>query len=517
MKKNAPVRTRFAPSPTGYLHIGGLRTALYSYLFAKQKGGQFVLRLEDTDVNRFVEGAAEKIYEGLRWAGINYDEGPDIGGPYGPHIQSQRLDIYKKYAQELIDKGHAYYCFCSDETLEQMRQEQTARKQAPKYDRRCCNLSPDEIQKKLEANEPHTIRMKIPEGRKIEINDIVRGKVIYNSDELDDQVLLKSDGYPTYHLAVVVDDHLMEITHVTRTEEWLPSTPKHILLYEYFGWEAPKWAHLPLLLNPDKTKMSKRKGDVAVEDYIDKGYLPQAMINYLAFLGWNPGSEKEIYSMDELLKDFKLEKVHKAGAIFNLEKLNWYNQYYIKLLSLDKLTELCILFLTGESLRANEESEAIPRLLRRPANDGTPRNDNFEILDADKIVNLDWLKKIVALERERMKYLAEIGESAKFFFEPPSYDKSLLKWKEMTKEEIKKSLANSQKIISEIPDDKFNLETVKSELLAEAGSYENKGELLWPLRVALSGQKNSPPPFEIAEILGKKESLERINKAIGLL
>jgi len=513
MTYNPRIRTRFAPSPTGFLHIGGLRTALYSYFFAKQNGGHFVLRLEDTDVNRFVEGAAEAIYKGLKWAGINYDEGPDIGGPYGPYVQSQRLDIYQKYAQELLDKNLAYYCFCSDETLEQMRQEQTARKLAPKYDRRCCKLNQDEIQKKLEAKEPRVIRMKIPEGRKIEINDIVRGQVIYNSDELDDQIILKSDGYPTYHLAVVVDDHLMEISHVTRTEEWLPSTPKHILLYEYFGWEPPKWAHLPLLLNPDKTKMSKRKGDVAVEDYIGKGYLPQAMINYLAFLGWNPGSEKEIYSMEELLKDFSFEKVHKAGAIFNIEKLNWYNQHYIRQMDLDRLAEACIPFLVKNDLLVPLFDHGFDIAAVK----GPMVIKEYETVLTKQKISFERLKKIVALEKERMKYLAEIGESAKFFFELPQYEKKLLKWKEMTDEEIKKSLEHSQKIISEIPEDKFNLETIKSELLTGAQSYKNKGELLWSLRVALSGQKNSPPPFEIVEILGKKESLSRIEKALSLL
>ncbi len=475
------VRTRFAPSPTGYLHIGGLRTALYSYLFAKQNGGQFILRLEDTDIKRYVPESTEAIYKGLKWAGLNYDEGPDVGGPYEPYIQSQRLDLYKKYAQELIDKGKAYYCFCTDKELEQMRQEQIAKKIAPKYDQRCLKLKPAEIKKKITTNEPRVIRMKIPEGRKIEVNDLVRGKIIYNSENLDDQVLLKSDGYPTYHLAVVVDDYLMKISHVTRTEEWLPSTPKHILLYEYFGWKAPQWAHLPLLLNPDKTKMSKRKGDVALDDYIKKGYLPETVINYLAFLGWNPGTEKEIYSMEELLKEFKLEKVHKAGAVFNVEKLNWYNSHYIKQLPLDKLTKMCQPYFT------------------------------------DKTAEFKHLEKIVALEQERLQSLSEIGERTTFFFEPPSYDKSLLKWKDMTDEQIKKSLQTSQKIISGIPEKEFDLEDLKSELLAEAELYPNRGELLWPLRVALSGQKNSPPPFEIAEILGKKETLERIEKAIKLI
>ncbi|MEK7160588.1 MAG: glutamate--tRNA ligase [Patescibacteria group bacterium] len=493
------IRTRFAPSPTGYLHIGSLRTALYSYLFAKQNNGLFILRLEDTDLERYLEGAAEAIYSGLKWAGINYDEGPDIGGPDAPYIQSQRLDIYKKYANELVAKENAYHCFCDKETLEKMRQEQIAKKQAPKYDRRCLALSKEEVNAKLKTKTPRVIRMKIPASRVIEVNDLVRGKVSYKSEELDDQVILKSDGYPTYHLAVVVDDHLMKISHVTRTEEWLPSTPKHILLYEYFGWEAPQWAHLPLLLNPDKTKMSKRKGDVAVGDYIKKGYLPAAMINYLAFLGWNPGTpayakasagkEKEIYSMEELLNEFSLERVHKAGAIFNIEKLNWYNAYYIKQLSLDELTKKCLPYLFALS--------------------GYP--DPAVAESGSKI------KKIVALEQERLQTIAEIGEHAAFFFNLPAYDKTLLKWKDMTDEEIKKSLAASKEIIASIFDSEFTKEKLSEKLFAKAGEYKNKGELLWPLRVALSGQKNSPPPFDIIEILDKREALARIEIAISLL
>ena len=507
------VRTRFAPSPTGYLHIGGLRTALYSYLFAKQNNGQFILRLEDTDIERYVEGAAEAIYDGLKWAGLQYDEGPDIDGPYGPYIQSQRLDLYKKYAQELINKGHAYYCFCTDEELEQMRQQQIAKKQAPKYDRRCCTLTEKETELKLKNNKPYTIRMKIPEGRKIEVDDIVRGKVIYNSEELDDQVLLKSDGYPTYHLAVVVDDHLMQISHVTRTEEWLPSTPKHILLYEYFGWQPPQWAHLPLLLNPDKTKMSKRKGDVAADAYIKKGYLPQAMINYLAFLGWNPGGEKEIYSIEELLKDFSLEKIHKAGAIFNIEKLNWYNQFYVREMPLDELTEVCIPHLIENGLIV----PVFDHGYEVAAIKGPIIVKEYEINETKEKISFNRIKNIVALEKERLRNLAEIGESAKFFFESPTYGKELLKWKEMTEGQIKKSLESSQKIISEIPNEEFDTLNLKAALMAEAEILKNRGELLWPLRVALTGQKNSPPPFEIAEILGKKESLSRIKKALYLL
>lgn len=508
--KNSIIRTRFAPSPTGYLHIGGLRTALYSYLFAKQNNGQFILRLEDTDTERLVEGAADAIYDGLKWAGLNYDEGPDIGGDFGPYVQSKRLDLYKKYANELIEKGHAYYCFCTEETLEQMRAEQIAKKQAPKYDRRCLNLSADEIQSRLKNNEPHVIRMKIPENRVIEFGDIVRGKVAYNTNELDDQILLKSDGYPTYHLAVVVDDHLMQISHVTRTEEWLPSTPKHILLYEYFGWEPPRWAHLPLLLNPDKTKMSKRKGDVAVEDYIKKGYLPEAMINFLAFLGWNPGTEKEIYSMEELLKDFSLQKVHKAGAIFNIEKLNWYNQYFMRQMPLVKLTELCLPFLIENGL-------IIPKFdhgFEIAAMKGPFTVKEFVTCQTKEKISFEYIKKVVALERERARNLLEIGESVTFFFENLEYDKLLLFWKDTPKKEIKKSLLELQKIISEISEKKFTKENLQEIIMPEAQKLPNRGIMLWPLRAALSGQKASPGPFEIAEVLGKEKTLARINKAI---
>ncbi len=500
---NQIVRTRFAPSPTGYLHIGGLRTALYSYLLAKQNGGQFILRLEDTDMKRYVPEAAEAIFRGLKWAGLKYDEGPDIGGPFAPYIQSQRLKLYQKYAQELIDKNLAYFCFCDEKTLEEMRQEQIAKKQAPKYDRRCLKLSPKEIENKIKSGIPYVIRMKIPENREIVVNDIIRGKIIYKSDELDDQVILKSDGYPTYHLAVVVDDHEMKISHVTRTEEWLPSTPKHILLYEYFGWKPPFWAHLPLLLNPDRTKMSKRKGDIAVDDYINKGYLPDAMINYLAFLGWNPGGEKksekkemaeikekEIYSLEELIKDFRLEKVHKAGAVFNIEKLNWYNSYYIKQMPLEELVKNCILYLKKAGLISETK--------------------NLSKKEEEKI------KKIVALEQERLEYLSQIAEDSILFFKTISYEKSLLRWQKMTDEQIKKSLLTAKKIIAEIPDKEFTLKNIKSILLAEAELYKNRGELLWPLRVALSGQKKSPPPFEIADILGKEETIKRLDKAIAL-
>ncbi|MFA4941680.1 MAG: glutamate--tRNA ligase [Patescibacteria group bacterium] len=479
------IRTRFAPSPTGFLHIGSLRTALYSYLLAQKNGGDFILRLEDTDMKRFVEGASEAIYNGLKWAGIKYSEGPDVGGDFGPYVQSQRLEIYKKYALELVDKGLAYYCFCDSKTLEEMRQEQTAKKQAPKYDRRCLKLSKEEIAQKLSDNTPFVIRMKMPTDRVVEIDDLVWGKVSYNTNDLDDQVLLKSDGYPTYHLAVVVDDHLMKISHVTRTEEWLPSTPKHILLYEYFGWEAPKWAHLPLLLNTDRTKMSKRKGDVAVEDYIKKGYLPEAMINYLAFLGWNPGTEKEIYSMEELIKDFDLKKIHKAGAVFDIEKLDYLNGYYIRQKSLDELMKLCKSFLAKEWEAKGEE----------------------------------YIKKVIALEQERLKKLSDISEAIEFFFaDELKYEPELLIWKKLTAEQIKKNLEEVSEQLEKIPEKNWVNDSLEEAMITYIKAKELKtGDYLWPMRVALTGRKASPSPFDVAEVLGKEESLKRIKFAMNLL
>jgi len=324
------IRVRFAPSPTGYLHVGGLRTALYNYLFAKKNNGKFILRIEDTDRKRYVEGAVENLIKVLKWAGLKYDEGPDIGGNFGPYMQSERLETYMKYAKELIDKGDAYYCFCTPERLDTLRKEQEKQKlPQAKYDKHCINLSKTEIDEKLKSGIPYVIRLNVQPDQKISFDDIIRGHIEFNSSNVDDQVLIKSDGYPTYHLAVVVDDHLMEISHVIRGEEWLSSTPKHVLLYNAFGWELPHFAHLPLLLNPDKSKLSKRQGDVAVEDYRDKGFLKDALINFVALLGWNAGDDQEFYYIDSLIEKFSLERVNKAGAVFDLQKLNWLNAEHL--------------------------------------------------------------------------------------------------------------------------------------------------------------------------------------------
>ena len=329
------VRVRFAPSPTGYLHVGGLRTALYNYLFARHFGGKMILRIEDTDRTRFVDNATENLIKSLNWAGIFYDEGPDVGGDFGPYIQSERLAVYKKYALELVDKGFAYYAFDTSEELGQMRGRQSETFEN-KYRRlemkNQFTVGEAETKKLLQNGENYVIRLCVPMDEEVIFTDLIRDEVIVNSNEVDDQILLKSDGFPTYHLANVVDDHLMKITHVIRGEEWLPSTPKHVLLYKSFGWEIPKFAHLPLLLNKDKSKLSKRQGSVAVEDYIQKGYLKDAFVNFIALLGWNPSGDRELYSIDEFVEFFNIEKVNKGGAVFDTQKLDWMNQQYIKLL-----------------------------------------------------------------------------------------------------------------------------------------------------------------------------------------
>lgn len=492
------IRTRFAPSPTGYLHVGGLRTALYSYLVAKKAGGKFLLRIEDTDQARSVEGAVKNLLAALRWAGIEPDE--------QPIVQSERLEIYRQHAQKLLSEGNAYYCFCPPERLAQLRQRQEKNKQPTGYDQLCLKtVNFDEAQKRALAGEKNIVRLKMPKEGETVFNDLIRGQVAFKNELVDDQVLLKSDGFPTYHLAVVVDDHLMKITDIIRGEEWISSTPKHLQLYKYFGWEPPRFAHLPLILNPDKSKLSKRQGDVSVEDYKNKGYLSEALVNFIAFLGWNPGGERELFTLDELVEEFSLEKVSKAGAVFNIEKLNWFNQQYLKRLPLPELTE-----------RARPWFSAA-------------------ILDDKRRDDKQWLEKVLALERERVTTLAELPEAVKFIFELPDYPAELLVWKKSTRDEARKVLLELKEFLekldlnSVVPSPpqrrgqgevsslwtKGKLEQKVGEWIKEKGY--STGAVLWPLRVALSGQQNSPGPFEIAEVLGKEETRRRLEMAIQRL
>jgi glutamyl-tRNA synthetase len=489
------IRVRFAPSPTGFLHIGGLRTALYDYLFARKHEGDFLLRIEDTDQKRFVPNALEKFIESLHWAGLDYSEGVYLEngkviqkGEYGPYIQSERLEIYRKYAEELIEMGHAYYCFCEPVRLEKMKEEKMKNKQAAMYDKYCLkNVSPEDVNNNLKNNIQFTIRMKVTANETVKFQDLVRGEISFETNNIDDQILIKSDGFPTYHFASVVDDHLMKISHVIRGDEWLPSTPKHVLLYRYFGWKIPQFAHLPLLLNPDKSKLSKRQGDVAVEDYIAKGYLKEAIINFVVMLGWNPGKgeTQEIFSMKELIEKFDFHNVHKAGAVFDIQKLDWINAQYIKKLSIDELCEKALPFLEKEEC--------------------------YQKASKEKKID-EYLKKFLEVERERLNKLSEIGKEVDFFFCDIEYDGVLLKWKVMTSEEIKKSLEKCAESLEKISSSQWTKENLERELLECAG--EKRGELLWPLRVALTGKQKSPSPFEVAWVLGKEESLKRIQKAI---
>jgi glutamyl-tRNA synthetase len=523
------VRTRFAPSPTGFLHIGSLRTALYNYLYAKKNDGAFLLRIEDTDQKRYVEGATEHLISILNEFNLLYDEGPNINEKFGPYIQSQRTEIYRKYAQELIEQKSAYHCFCTAERLEEMRKQQTEQKKAPMYDRKCVHLTPEEIEQKKAEGIPYVIRQLIPHGNKFEFEDLIRGKVTFDTSLIDDQVLMKSDNYPTYHLANVVDDHLMEITHVIRGEEWLPSTPKHILLYNAFKWTPPEFAHIPLLLNKDKSKLSKRQGDVNVEDYLKKGYRKEAIINFIALLGWHPGEgiEKEIFSLDELIQDFSMERVHKAGAIFDIEKLNWVNFVWQKKLHHEKLQKIAKEIEPEVKIEENEKKER-NYIFSKQENTNLFVNSRGQALldNCKQFLKDDYLEKkellikaLITQEERILKTPSQINENIDFYFNPKEPDQDLLVNEKMKvdKDIAKKSL---QKTIDKLED--FNnfedIEKVKETLINLAVDLNLKnGQLLWPLRVALSREQFSPGVFELIWALGKEETLKRIHETLNKL
>ena len=528
------VRVRFAPSPTGFLHIGSIRSCLYNWLFARKNKGKLILRIEDTDRSRYVPESIPSLLSTLKECEIDWDEGPVLSknqkfevqnlkfkGNYGPYIQSQRLHIYRNFAQKLVDIGAAYYCFCSKERLEKMRQIQIKKKLPPKYDGHCRKLTPLQVQKKLEAKEPFVIRLKVPWERKkvLKFKDIIRGEIEFDLKSLDDQILLKSDGWPTFHLASVIDDHLMKITHIIRGEEWLSSVPKHLLIYQALGWKPPKMAHLPLLLNPDRSKLSKRQGDVAVEDYLRKGYLPEAILNFVALLGWNPGNDEEIFTIPQLIRQFSLKKVRKSGAIFNLEKLNWMNGYYIRKMKLSDLTRKCIPYLIQSGLIGFIDSKLKNKHLTLQQIQvilTNGRQRKYKIQETGEIVNFKWIESIISLEQERLTRLGEISEKTCFFFKEPVYKKDLLFWKNINLGQLISNLQLMKKSFSKIPPNQFvkkKLENILLPITEERG----RGEVLWPLRVALTGKKGSPPPIEIAEILGKEKTLKRIESAIQML
>lgn len=489
------VRTRFAPSPTGFLHVGGLRTALFAYLFAKKNKGTFILRIEDTDQGRFVEGGIESMIHSLTWAGLTIDEGVTINdqgeilqnGDHETYIQSERLGFYERHLNELIEKGHAYYCFCTKERLEELRHFQELNKLPTGYDGHCRTIPPAEALKRKKTGETTVVRMKMPKEGTTSFVDLVRGEVTFANHLIDDQVLMKSDGFPTYHLASVVDDHLMEITHVIRAEEWLPSTPKHLVLYEMFGWEKPEFAHLSLLINEQKQKLSKRHGDVSVEDFKAKGYLPEALVNFVAFLGWNPGDNRELFTLKELEQEFSFEKVSKAAAVFNREKLDWYNKHAIMRLETEELVRHAKPFLK-----------------------------NIGLLNVDEMDQI-MLNRAIDLERGRATTLIDLVEGIGFIFaETLDYETLLLVWKKSTLLETKQILSELVQFLKEISDwEKENLDQTL-EAWIQNKNYA-VGTVMWPLRVALSGQKNSPGPTEIAAVLGKEKTLFRVQHAMEKL
>ena len=486
------VRVRFAPSPTGFVHIGSLRTALYNFLYARKMQGNYVLRVEDTDRTRLVEGAVEGMLSAMNWAGVNHDEGVMLSddnkvvqnGDCGPYIQSERLDIYKEHIKTLIDKGDAYYCFCSRSRLDRIREQQKNEGLDPKYDGHCRELSQEEIQDKLDKGEDYVIRMKLPENKSITFNDIVRGKVSIHTSDMDDQVLIKADGFPTYHFAVVVDDHMMGISHVIRGEEWLTSTPKHVLLYQMFGWKAPTFVHLPNILNADRKKLSKRQGDVAVEDFRNKGYLPEALVNYIALVGWSPEDNKEIFSMPELIEAFSLERVSKSGGVFDTAKLNWVNSHYIKEADTQRLVDLASKFVIKEKLMSEQEVKA----------------------------NNEWLLLAMDTVKDRLDYLAQFPEEIKSFLNsamPELEDeaKEFMKLEHMMElaDELEAKITAADTITPDFVSAMFK------EIQKEKGI---KGKnLFMGTRVIITGQNHGPDIPMVLSLLGKEKALSRIEQA----
>ncbi|CEO26183.1 glutamate--tRNA ligase [Paraclostridium sordellii] len=483
------VRVRFAPSPTGFVHIGSLRTALYNYLFAKRMGGEYILRVEDTDRTRIVDGAIENMLEAMAWAGVNHTEGVVLGenkeitqvGEYGPYIQSERLDIYKDYIQQLLDSGKAYYCFCSKERLDEVREKQKEAGETPKYDGNCRNLSKEEVEAKLAAGEEYVIRLKLPENHVIKFTDLVRGETEFNTDELDDQVLIKTDGFPTYHFAVVIDDHLMKITHVIRGEEWISSTPKHVYLYEAFGWEAPTFVHLPNILNKEKKKLSKRHGDVAVEDFKKKGYLPEGLVNYVALVGWSPDDNQELFTMKELEEHFSIERVSKSGGVFDTDKLNWVNQHYIKDASDEYITDLAIPFLIEAGYITEEDAKN----------------------------RYDFVKDMVSVVKEKLQYVKEVTEHVNIFF-GDKVELETEECREFLKLEHIPTLINAleEKIGAA---DEINEEAFKAMLKEIQKEHGIKGKnLFMGTRIILTGQMHGPDLPKSAAVIGKDMCLNRI-------
>ena len=482
------VRTRFAPSPTGFVHVGSIRTALFAWLFARHNNGVFVLRIEDTDATREVKGAVEAIMDDLRWLNLLWDEGPDIGGEFGPYIQSQRLEKYRAAAEKLLAQGAAYKCYCSKERLEALRVQQTKNKLPPGYDRCCRNLTPEQQAQREKEGITPVVRFKTPLQGQTVVHDIIWGNVAFQNSTVDDLVLMKSDGYPTYHLANIVDDHDMQITHVLRGEEWMSSTPCHIMLHDAMGYEVPQFAHLPMLLGADHAKLGKRHGSTAIRQFREQGYLPEAMINFLALLGWSLDDKTEIISREDLINHFSLERVNKTAAIFNYEKLQWMNGVYIRGLSVDDLTGRVFPFM----------EKYLPPEVKRP-------------------LDVEYVRKIVPLIRERINILRDAATYADFFFlDELKYDAAMFIDKKMTAEMALTALKAADLKLSSL--ESFSPDVLEDTLRHLAGNLGIKaGQLFNPLRVATTARDATPPLFETMAVLGKERCLKRIKAALAKL
>ncbi len=481
MKK---VRTRFAPSPTGYMHLGNLRTALYTWLFARNQNGTFVLRIEDTDQEREVEGAKEVIYQSLKLAGIDWDEGPDVGGEYGPYIQSERQNQYIPYAEELVESGHAYYCFCKKERLDSLREEASANGETFKYDKHCLSLTPEEVKSKIDAGEEYVVRQNVPLEGSASFDDAIFGRIEVQNSDLDDAVLIKSDGMPTYNFANVIDDHVMDITHVMRGSEYLSSTPRYNLLYDAFGWDKPVYIHLSPVMANAQRKLSKRKGDPSFEDLLSQGYLIEAVINYMALLGWSPGTDQEMFTLSELVQEFSLKGLSKSPAIFDMQKLTWFNSEYIKKLSVEDFHAKILPFMK-------------------------------EVLDCDKFDTV----YLAELLQSRCEVLPDIKEKIDFLAEMPEYSTDLYFHKRMktNAETAKPVLIDMLEVLEKL--DNWTVEGIREAVMGYVEKAEVKnGYVLWPLRVAVSGKMSTPGgAYEIAYLIGKEETLKRLKKSISML
>ena len=493
---NKRVRVRIAPSPTGDPHVGTAYIGLFNYAFAKHNQGDFLLRIEDTDRTRFSGDSEQQIFDSMKWLGLNYDEGPDVGGDKGPYRQSERFHIYKEYAEKLVEKGEAYYCFCTSERLQKLRDRQVAMKQAPGYDGHCRNLTAEEVKSKLEAGEAYVIRIRMPyEGETI-VKDELRGNIIFENSKIDDQVLLKSDGFPTYHLANIVDDYLMGITHVIRAEEWIASTPKHIQLYKAFAWEEPKWYHMPLLRNADKTKISKRKNPVSLNYYREEGYLREGLLNFLALMGWSLGGDKEIFTLDEMIENFSFDRISLGGPVFDLVKLGWVNNHHMRLKDIDELTKL-----------------ALPYYIAK----GYYKDENLSETEYNK------LKRIVEITREGAQTLKELPELSSIYFEDefelPIIDETMNKKERKSIEKLKSSLEAEigkksiglfvEKISKQNEDiSEEEAKTILTELQEELG--EGPGAVIMPLRAVVTGKARGADLYTVISIIGKKRTLDRV-------